>query len=500
MKKLIALLFTICIASLLSAQKIDFSMGSKTNKKIYAPRMVRLTDSPSDENILVVEPQLKAINAGFSANSVKGYKIRLCDMEWKDSKTLEIPNSKGFLLGETFRNGNSLNIMMYDYEGGIRLRIVSLDIQNFTISRDEIVCTLSKDKGYDAELFSCSSPNGEYYAAVCCLWPNKSQGSAVALLFDDEMNKLWQRELVYSDITDVILSNDGDLATIALGSLDGNKNATAFRINAVSDGGEQHAEYTIEADLTTVALLNYIDGRILATALEGSGGNSKITIGALGHRNFSGITSLVFDLDKEDIAISNRHPFTNNELNALSNSPKGTPNLGGDLKFIRKVDACQTPNGGAVLYQHAWSEESRDMRSGASNLTVHSKGILVVQVDMKGEMVVSPIMQNNQNASWPHVGADLFATGDKVYILTNESGNEGDVYTPLEPAKRSLKLLAANSAASLYWFTADGFGAKQVLQRDEKAILFTPAVKGENGRYFFLAGGMFPSIARFVLP
>ena len=502
MKKLLFTLLLANLAGAIMAQGIEYQAGDKTNKKAYASGLIQLAEGMQEGQLLVVEPEMKAVSMeGNPANAIKALKVRLCDMEWKDVKSVTIPNSKKFYPYETFRTGSRLHTIASSYANKkLAIRHIAVDAQSLEVTDDQLLADMPTAKGDETDVWTTCSPNRQYHGVVYAVW-GKNDSRAVAMLFDSDMNKIWEQKLPYSDVYNVLVTDDGTIVTMRMGMVEDNKDITAFRVQMVNADGERHGEYILNADVSDVALLNADGNRVLAVALEGKGGYGVLRFGVLGNRKYTGLWSMVFDLDNQQIAIANRHPFTDEELLILDNEDAGSKVVDRSIYFVRKVDECTTPQGGAALYQHAWREETRDTRTGmTSNETVHSKGILVVQANMRGELTVSRLPQNNQNAGWPKVGADLLYHGDRLYVVTNESKDETDEYTPDKAAKRSKSLLFANTALSVYWFTPDGQGAKKVVERDNKALLCTPLSAGSGDRFYFLCtGGVAPYISMLKL-
>ena len=501
-KSILAIVALACMATLASAQRINFQMGDKSNKKAYHPAKIHIAEGHQPGQLLVVEPEFKSIAMG-SELPTKALKVRLCDMEWNDIvRSVSIPNTKKTSIGEAFRSGDHMHLVLNcDEDNRLVVRHIKLDARSLEISADQALVDHPLQKGSESNVWSLSSPNGQYHGVVYAVWPKKGESQAVAMMFDKDMNKLWERRLVYADVFNVLVTDAGAIATMRMGTVEGNNDITAFRVNLATAEGEKHGEYVLDADVSDVALLKCEGSRVLATALEGKGGYGLLRIGTLGHRHYTGVWGLVFDLDSQKIVVGNRHPFTDDEMLALCNEESGQKFVGKGVQFVQKVDDCPTPQGGAVLYQRTWKETVRDMKTGMTKSeTVYHKGILLVQADIQGGLAISRIPQNNQNASENPVGSSLFCRNGKVYVLTNESKHGTDEYTPDRPAERSRSLIMANAALAIYWFTPDGQGAKQMLETDRKAILFSPAYAGTEGRFYFLAGSMRPCLSSITIP
>lgn len=502
MKKTLLFLSFVALAGALTAQDIEFRMGEKTNKKAYQASMIQIAEGMQEGQLLVVEPELKAVAVGgYTSNSVKALKVRLCDMEWQDVKSVTLPNTKKYGIEETFRSGDRLHaVISSDADKKLSVRHINVDVQSLEVVDDQLLVDESVEKSDEYYVWAVCSPDGQYHGVIYAVWGKKGS-RAVAMLFDRDMTKLWERSLAYSDIFNVLVTNTGTIVTMRMGMVEDNKDITAFRVQMVNAEGEQHGEYILDADVSDVALLNADGQRVLAVALEGKGGYGILRFGVLGNRQYTGLWGLVFDLAQQKITVANRHPFTDDELLTLNNEDAGAKVNDRSIYFVRKVDDCTTPQGGAALYQHAWRVETRNQRGMSVSETVYSQGILLVQANMNGELTINRISQNNQNAGWPDVGADLLAHGGKLYVVTNESKEESDEYTPDKHAKRSKSLLLANMAVAVYWFTPDGQGAKKVVERERKALLKTPLFAGTADRFYFLTtGGLTPHISMLKLP
>lgn len=501
MKKTLLTLFIVCLAGATQSQNIGFQMGEKTNGKAYSPKMIHLAEGMQAGEVLVVEPVLKAVS-GPMINPVKSVKVRLCDMEWNDARSVTLAETKGDGICEVFRSDNRLHVLLsHVAKNTLKLRHVALDAQTLDIASDNALVDVAMQKGDEGYVWTATSPGGLYHGAVYAVWGKKEGSSAMAILYDKDMNKLWERPLAYSDIYQILVCDNGTIATLRPGTIDGNNDITAFRINVANADGEKHGEYVLDADVSDVALMACEGGKVLAVALEGKGGYGFLRIGTLGNRSYTGLWGLVFDLDTETITRSNRHEFTDADIRLFVNADAGQKVLSHKTDYVHLLDRCTTPQGGAALYQRSWKVETRNAKTGMTmSETVYSIGILLVQANMEGELTISRIPHNNQNASWPDVGADVFPYNGKVYVLTNESKHETDEYTPDRPAQRSKSLLMANAALSLYWFTPDGQGAKKVIEKERKSILNTPAFAGANGHFLFLAGSMKPSLGSLTIP
>lgn len=493
MKRIFLALVFVGLAGLVSGQDFEVRISDKTNKKIGATGMVRIVEGVQEGQLLVVEPKLKTFVGPFS-NPVKSVRVRLCDLEWKETKCITLDDTKKNAIEDAFRIGNSLHVLVsYTEKKQLRLRHVVLDAQTLDISTDEVLYSAPIEKKGEGRVWTASSPNGRYHGAVCAVWPKEGDGMAMALMFDSAMNKLWQQPLYFSNISDVMVNDSGMLATLQAGFFEDNDAVTPFRLNVADGKGVKHGDFVLNARVGHSALMNFTGNRLVAVALEESG-----------VWKYTGLWSMVFNLQEGAERLSgSRHPFTDEELRLFSNdAPDESVSSRREAESLRLVDCCPTPQGGAAVYQRTWQTAVRNIKTGmTSNESFHSVGLLLVQVDMNGRITTHRIPQRNQNANFPKVGADIFVHGDRLYVVTNESKEESDVYNPDQPAKRSGSLIMANCALAVYWFTPDGQGAKKVVEREHKAILISRLFAGSNNRFYFLATSLaFPHMCSVVLP
>lgn len=475
----------------MSAQ-IQFVQGDKANKKAYNPPLIQFPCNMPADRILVVEPHLSSFSAGVVNNNVKSLKVRSCDINWKDEKVTEIPNTKKYEIQASFCAADKLHVIVEkNNRDSLIIRHVALDLSTLDIVTDTAIVRYQ----YGSDEFGFAtvehSPDGQKHALVYTICDDyKKVSMAKAHLFDENMNCQWQKVLEFGDVNRVIVTDSGEVVTAAIGYLPDKEDESIFRFNVANAGGVAYGTLNTKYDLSSMALLNYVDGKVLITALDGEGRNRK----------FTAVRSFVFDIPFGVLLSEQRHAFSKDDVRCFENE-EADDDVDTTTDYLQALDYCTTPQGGAVLYNRSWTFEVRDYRTGAVNSTTYCLGMLLFQVDMKGNFVaVTPIRQNNQYANRPKVGADVQLHGNKLYVITNESKEETDEYTPTVPAKRSRSLIKANTSLSIYSISPNGQVAKQMLEKKENALIHTPLVKSAGEKYYFLTGGQFPQISHITLP
>ena len=477
MKKTLAILFFVCLAGVVFAQDFRVEIGKKTNKKVSQPKLIHIVEGNQEGQLLVLEPK-----SVFSST----YKLRLCDMNWRDEKSVVIPDSK-CKVEEAFRTGNTLHILFsYCEKDFLRLRHMAYDVQTLNMIKDEDLFKEEFSKG-ESGIWTAVSLNGEFHGLVCSVTPNHTEGKAVAMMFDKDMKKLWERKLGYNNLSQIVVNNEGVLATLQTGTVSGMDGVTAFRVNMASEEGTQRGEYALKSDVDMVNLLNCSDSTILVVAAEAHGNT--------GNRFYKNVLSMVINLQADELRVGESHTFTDAELLCFVNE-KGSPQSDA-IGSLLVADHCATPEGGAAIYQRGWMVFSTG-RNGTST-TVYSFGMLLVRVDMNGKISTHRIPMENRTPKWPTI--DMFQHGERLYVICNESKDEPDGYNPDKIAEKKKISIFSNCGLAAYWFTPKGRGEKRVVVRDEKAVLLTELVRGSGNHFYCLtSGGLFPNLTSIVLP
>lgn len=506
MKRIITvLLLVVCVAATLSAQDIIYQQGSAVNKKAYEPVRVHLVPGVEKGQIISVEPELKAVGVGEPGTSmrrIKAYRVRLVDSEWNESKAIKIENSAAWDVMDTYLSGRTLHVLLFQVDGSqYALRHLTFEATTLQQLSDNRLLDLSLERQSDGWFKYASSPNEAYHGVAFSVWSKHQMVETHVALYDKDMKQLWKNVIRDNNAHQLIVTNEG---TIVIGSLsysDKNKDETVARFSVANAEGAKTADYITTDDIENLSLLGYNGGNIVASVLEGKGGKGLIQFrsrSGITGRTYPAMHGYLFNIDAGRMITDNRHEFSDEERAVFYNS-KIAPITGPN--FLSTADQLTTTDGGYVIYHRMWKEETRNVKTGmTTNEAVYSRGMLLVYVDNAGNVVwTRGIMQNNQNANWPNVEADLFEYKGNLYVLMNEAEDAPDEYT-LEPALNSSKLLLANLALAIYKFTPQGEGSKQMLVRDGKHLIFTPLSRDKDGLFYFLTGSIFPKISSVVIP
>lgn len=488
MKKTI-IFYILAFCTMASGQEYSFHQGEEEIKKAYQPEKIKIAPGVGEGQVLTVEPLFNIFS------TVKGVQVKLYDSVWKETKSVKIDETKQSSIEYAKRIGGNLHVAIGNVKKrNFFIKHVAVDAATLDIVSDSLLINLEFSKKEECYYHTASSPNGEYFGVVYILLNEKTkQTKTTALLYDNKMSKLWERPLEHGLVHQMLVTDNGEVVTAALAE-DGESDGTIMLYNTADVHGAKHGSCIVKEEVQQISLLQFNGGKILTTALEVQGG------GFMSTQLFTGFHVYLFNMKENRLAGNTYHAFTGDDIQVLENK------LDPDLSFLKTnnlspLDQIPTPWGGTVLYHRMWMEGYRNMKTGmTTNERVYSKGILMVNIDTLGNIMwIRGIMQNNQNANWPAVGADLILQNNNLYVVTNESKEESDEYTPNQLAKSSSSFLLANCALSIYSFTPEGKGSKKMLAKDGKFLLFTPLYAVGNGKYYLLTGGTSPKMSSLTI-
>ena len=480
MKKIVIFFLITCLLGSLSAQRIQFQQGEKNNKSVTTkPQLVHILECMQDGQLLVVEPIFNP------AKKTKAIKVRLCDMEWKDVKDVRIDDTKNYKIETAFRNGDKLHLLLSFVDNDLaKLRHIEIDANSLGIVSDNALINKKLNSSERSVIKSADSPDGTCHGVVF-MTENEANPqnpySVSAFLFDNDMKQVWKHDWnLLTFIEAVILTDNGELV-VASCSVGENQEKTLFLFDIVDAEGTRRDNFFQSTMMDRMALLNYNDGKVLLTAFEGEGS----PYGRPGDRQYSGIYACCYDINTRKSVSEQHYKFTPDDMRIFENA-RANDRVDATTNFLNVVDYCATPQGGAVLVNKNWKYE---LRGKSDNDRVFNIGMLLFQLDMEGKITrVTPIRQNNINIDWPPVGTDMFLYNDKLYIVTNESDNETDQYTPENPAMAPITMFKANTALAIYSVTSDGQVSKQMVEKERKAYLGSPLFKGKDNKFYFISG------------
>ena len=489
-KRVLSVLVAFAAMSAVTAQTITFSQGEKGNSGGYQPTLINIDKADADGLYYSVEPDLNAFS------KVKGILVREVDVNFKEQRSVSVPDSKGARIYHVQRDGQRMHVVIdLSDKKRFAMRHVSVDLSSFTIAADSMLVDVAVDKKVEQYDWTSVSPSGNHFALVYALLNTKSGEAQVqAMLYDRGMRCVWSHAMPVAAIADIFATDDGRIATA--GTTNGEEKTDGTTVTfSLSDGlGTSQGRYPSVYRLGNVSVLNVFGDKVLTTALEtdrGTGWAGSFTLGSAVTTGtvYTGCTSMLYDVAAGRMAGSDRHPFSKADARVFYNASLVSEIASPDINFLGVRAKAATPAGGAVLYGRSWLEKVTQQSNGMSSSVYYYKGMMLVNVDSTGRFVwMKPLMHDNgTNADFAiNKETDMVAVGNDLYVVTNESPKDADTYDPDNAVRRTV--LMVHGAIVAYRFAPDGSVAKQKLATDGINIIMTGLRPQAGGVFTFVSG------------
>lgn len=488
-KRIALTLLAMLSVAMVSAQDITIKAGEKGNSKGYQPTMIVIDKADAEGRYYSVEPDLNAFS------KVKGVMVREVDMDYKEYQKVAIANTKGNGIMHVQRDGTKMHLVLSNYDDKrLTLRHVCVDLASFAVVSDSMLVDIMEKKGDFFYHWDGTSASGNYYGLVYANVNEKAGTADVqAMLFDRSMRRQWTQGIALSAIADIFVTDDGRIALGGYSNGDGRSDGAMLEFAITTATGTRRGRHTSVYKLGSMALLNCIGDKVLATALEtdrGTGWAGSFNAGAVVTTGtvYTGCASYLFDVAEDRMAGSDRRTFSRDDARVFYNASLVSEIASPDINFLSLRASTPTSYGGAALYGRNWHEKVVQ-GNGMSSETYYFKGMMVFAADSTGRFTwVRPVMHDNGTGGIgpERTESDLVAEGDKVYLFTNESDGDADSYDSEKPARKAV--MKAHGAVSAYIFSPDGNVVKRKIKTDGMNIITTPLRRQSPGVYTFVSG------------
>lgn len=488
-KRILLAVVAMSMAASVLAQNITFTHGDKGNGKGYQPTMIRLDKGDASDVYYSVEPELNAFSR------TKGILVREVNSNYKESKSVSVPNTKDCGILHSMRDGSTMHVVINCSENDrFVLRHVSVNLKSFSIEEDKTIVDLPMDKKSYYYQWNAMSPSGNYFGLVYVI-VNEKKGTAdlKAMLFNRGMERQWERKMDVSAVTEILVTDDGRIVTGGFSNGEDKNDGAVLTFSIVSEDDVEDARFSSTSKVGELALLNCYGDKVLATFLEterGTGWAGTLAAGAVVTKGtvYTGCGSYLLDVANGKVAGSDHRAFSKEEARVFYAASLVSEITSPDVNFMSCRASATTSYGGVAVYGRTWME--RVVQSnGMSTETYYYKGMMVFAVDSTGRFAwVRPLMHDNAMGGMTaeRTETDLVAEGDKVYLITNESDKDDPVYSPDKPVKKAI--LKGHGAIAAYSFTAEGKVDKQMLELDGFNAIMTRLRRQAPGVYTFITG------------
>ena len=300
---------------------------------------------------------------------------------------------------------------------------------------------------------------------------------AYQFLFDEEMNKEWQRDYPLNSMSQVLVTEEGEIITLGRSE---EKNRTPSKIYAsvITEDNAQDVVVTADLIVTDTRLLRYRKGKVLMMGLGLNVSDPKDV-------RYFGAS---IDIDKGEMNASYKS-MTQLDLNVFNGDNQGRNSDIIDLDAYVMRHCKATDFGGVGTLQVRWSVERCDNK-GSCTIQYFQQGVMVFAISDDGEILWHfPIRSDYVENQIPYLMANsLIVEGDDVYFLQTEHAKWPATYD-LSKSMKTLKLQGGSKMIGIYHVSADGRMTKTKQEISKKAVLAGTAKKFNNGYLGYLTTG-----------
>lgn len=476
MKRIYTLMLMFAALTLAQAQQVKLSVGAE-NKKINVAEVDEMfvVGEMGDLTIAVTHGYSSVLGSFTRKNCV----IMALDKDMNTVRMLELDDTKDCSV-----RAASL------YEGHVYVLIENSKRKSSKFERVEVDAATMNPVGQKTTIFEynserkdenyswvAQSPDGALTGFVYITTNRKSDKlEATEMLLDEQMNVEWRRDYPIYSLSNLWVTNDGELITIGTGSTKADPSSRIF-VSVVNEANSFDMNTKVPVAIDEICIAACKGDKVLALAF-GAGVDDK-------EIHYMGISA---DMKKQEIKVDDR-TLSKDELCVLDNVDLGKKASRQHVDYILLKHCKETEYGAVGTLQHRWTIVSCDSR-GSCNVTSWLNGIVVFGIDIDGNVIWhNSIRANMKQSGYPKLLKNaLCVDGGDVYFLQSENPKWPATYD-IEKKIKSQKTNGGTKAVGVYHITANGAITKQMIPMVEKSMLSQTTAKVENGFVGFMALG-----------
>lgn len=451
-----------------------------------------------------------AVEPSYGVNMVvKGLRVREVDENFKIKQSLKIPKCKRATVAFFRCNGGLLDIVVNcSGKNQMALRHLQVDRQSFTIVGDSLLVSHELGRHDEAYIWVDVPPSGKYIGVVSAVVNQKDGMAAVnAALYDSAVRHLWTHPVQARALSQIATTEEGRI--VMGGMLQGEKNegGTVVEFNTADAGGVSQGHISFAYPLSKLALLNCIDGKVTATALEighkSDRASTFYTAGALSKSTtYVGCVAMCYDMKADKPVGTDHYRFCKEDETMFYGVADGENRTVPEVNYLELKKRMETPRGGVALYSRAYVITTAHVgRIRTEEEIAWRMGMMLFSVDTTGkfEWIRAVPHFNRLQAMLKRLPmeTDMVERDGTVYLFTNEAENEREDYDP--SARLGTELLNSNGSLSMYTFTPDGTVRKQKLAVGLGHRLLAPLRSMGDGRYNLITGKLTGKISEIAI-
>lgn len=360
---------------------------------------------------------------------------------------------------------------------------VDLDSMKSMLEGGDFVMTDSITYGRRdvCHIWTKTSPNGQYTGYINIIeYTESQQYSAQITMLGRNLRPLWTAEYALGAMYEMIVSDDGKIATMAYENTEGH---TVFTINMIDSLEGRTFEVEVKGEpIRTMNIAGIVDHRLIGIGTYrpmNSRGSEDIC---------GGVATIAVDIDSGSLAGFNMRRFNNEDINIFLN--KKTKKIQSYLNTDHvELESTATTSWGVVAVLGRNFIQSTVMENGVEELKYVRMGLHVVGVDKDGNISWTRNLRRHDEEKKENMllNVAVAANGDEAVLLKSEAPKMPAIY---DIAKEALELSVGDkSNLTLYRFSPLGDVSKHILEPKTKHTLLTAKQIAPDTLLVFTAAG-----------
>ena len=459
MKRIFILVMMIATFATAAAQSFNMTVGNE-NKKVNVAEVDAMKVVGKEGGLTIVATNQYASVLGAFAK--KSCVVMALDDDMNIVRMAELPETKDcYVQAATMNDGKVYVLTSNTSRKGTVFERFEVDVATMqTVGAATKIFEYSKERKDANYYWVAQSEDGSLTGLVNITTNRRSDKfEATEMLLDEEMKIEWSRDYPIYSLTNLMVTEEGQLVTIGVG---GNKDEKENRVyvSVIDETNAMDMRGTTKTVVEGVRLASFKNGKALAIGY-GINPEDKREIRYMG---------IMADTKTQEIKVNVR------SLTEEERCVFGNLNLGKSPKKLNSdfflLDHCQATEYGAVgTLQQRWSVERCDNKGNCS-ITSYGMGIVVFAIDNDGEFVWHHAIRSNLiQGGYPMLVKNaLCVDGGDVYFMQTENPKWPATYDISKSVSKQ-KTNGGSKAIGIYHIGANGAIEKSVKTLDQKAVL-----------------------------
>ena len=459
-------------------QKVNLATGPE-NKKADSKSLISATiidETPS--SLLMITRDHGGFMHGASNEDVM---FKLTDKGLNGLKEAKIVNSKECeVLGFGTTDTTATVLLCDKSRKTTELSRAMIDRRSFKIVAADVVKDFRHERRDKEHIWHATSQDGQHTAVVVLTVTNNDTYSCEVVMLDQQMNMEWDCKQPINGISDMYLTNQGELYVMAKHRVE---MSTTLQINKFNAGSVETAEVVVPDGLHSCVIANVTNNRLLM------GGSLIYPEARHNETRCNAIFVLSYDMVARQIVKFSTAELHHNDLAVLTDKKQSARIRKYDVPDLIPDQTCTTEFGGAFTFTRPMA-----MVKTASNgmeTTYHNHiGMVVVGADMNGNLLYKvPIRHYQmQTGGYDMMKAPLISDGTNVFFFHTEHPKTTAEYNIAKRTK-CVQVMHDKVNTAMYAISPAGTVSKVVTSTKQKNLILGSSHAWYNGKYMLLHVG-----------